>query len=51
MKGNMSEEASKTWAAQAARDRDAAIEQVKAALDENLKAQVIERLKEELNRQ
>ena len=51
MKGNMSEEAFKTWAAQAARDRDAAIEQVKAALDENLKAQVIERLKEELNRQ
>lgn len=51
MKGNMSEEAFKTWVAQAARDRDAAIEQVKAALDENLKAQVIERLKEELNRQ
>ena len=51
MKGNMSEEAFKAWAAQAARDRDAAIEQVKAALDENLKAQVIERLKEELNRQ
>ena len=51
MKGNMSEEAFKTWAAQAARDRDTAIEQVKAALDENLKAQVIERLKEELNRQ
>ena len=51
MKGNMSEEAFKTWAAQAARDRDATIEQVKAALDENLKAQVIERLKEELNRQ
>ena len=50
MKGNMSEEAFKTWAAQAARERDAAIEQVKAALDENLKAQVIERLREELNR-
>ena len=51
MKGNMSEEAFKAWATQAARDRDVAIEQVKAALDENLKAQVIERLKEELNRQ
>ena len=51
MKGNMSEGAFKAWAAQAARDRDAAIEQVKAALDENLKVQVIEQLKEELNRQ
>ncbi len=51
MKGNMNEEAFKAWATQAARYRDVAIEQVKAALDENLKAQVIERLKEELNRQ
>ena len=51
MKGNMSEEAFKTWAAQAARDRDAAIERLKAGADAALAAQVIERLKEELNRQ
>lgn len=50
MKGNMSEADFKSWAAQAARDRDTAIEQVKAALDENLKAQVIERLRDELNK-
>ena len=40
----------RVWAARAARDRDAAIEQMKAALDGNLKAQVIERPREKLNR-
>ena len=51
MKGNMSETEFKAWAVQAAADRDAAIEKVKVALDENLKAQVIDQLREELNRQ
>ncbi len=51
MKGNMSEEAFKAWAAQAAVERDTAIEQTKAAIDAAMKAQVIERLREELNRQ
>lgn len=51
MKGNMSESELKAWAVQAAADRDATIEKVKVALDENLKAQVIDQLREELNRQ
>jgi len=51
MKGNMTEEAFKDWAAQAAVERDTAIEQTKAAIDAAMKAQVIERLREELNRQ
>ena len=51
MKGNMSEVDFKAWAAQAARDRDAAIGQIKPEIDAALKAQIIERLKEELNRQ
>ncbi len=51
MKGNMSETAFKAWAAQAAVERDTAIEQTKAAIDATMKAQVIERLREELNRQ
>ena len=51
MKGNMSETDFKTWAAQAALERDAAIEKVKEALDEDLKAQIVEELREKLNRQ
>ncbi len=51
MKGNMSREDFNAWAAQAAAERDAAIKKVKEALDENLKAQIIEQLREELNHQ
>ncbi|WP_297983062.1 DUF6076 domain-containing protein [uncultured Oscillibacter sp.] len=50
MKGNMSEKDFKAWATQAARDRDTAIERLKAESDAALAAQVIERLREELNR-
>ncbi len=46
----MSEKDFKAWAAQAAEDRDVAIERVKSALDDALKAQVIKQLREELNR-
>lgn len=49
MKGNMSETDFKAWAAQAAADRDAAIEQITPEIDAILKAQIIERLREELN--
>ena len=51
MKGNMSETGFKTWAAQAAEERDAAIEKVKEASDEDLKAQIVEELREKLNYQ
>ena len=51
MKGNMSETEFKAWATQAASDRDAAIEQITPETDAELKAQIIERLREELNRQ
>ena len=51
MKGNMSESAFKAWGEQAAKDRDDAIEQVKKGLDTALAAQVIEQLREKLNRQ
>lgn len=51
MKGNMSESAFKAWGEQAAKDRDDAIEQVKKGLDATLAAQVIEQLREKLNRQ
>jgi len=51
MKGNMSETEFNAWAVQAAAERDTAIEQTKAAIDAAMKAQVIERLREELNRQ
>ncbi len=51
MKGNMSEADFKAWAAQAAADRDAAIEQIRPEIDAVLKAQIIEQLREELNRQ
>ena len=51
MKGNMSEAEFKAWGAQAAADRDAAIEQIKPGIDAALKAQIIERLRAELNRQ
>lgn len=50
MKGNMSETEFKTWAAQAAIDRDTAIEQITPKIDTVLKAQIIEWLREELNR-
>lgn len=49
MKGNMSETDFKTWAARAAAEKDAAIEKVKGALDEDLKAQIVEELREKLN--
>lgn len=49
MKGNMSEADFKAWTAQAARDRDDAIEQIKPKIDAALKAQIIERLREKLN--
>lgn len=51
MKGNMSESAFKAWGEQAAKDRDDAIERVKKGLDAALAAQVIEQLREKLNRQ
>ena len=51
MKGTISESAFKGWAAQAAVDRDAAIERIKPAMDAAMKAQIIERLRAELNRQ
>ncbi len=51
MKGNMSETDFKVWAAQAAADRDVAIEQIKPGIDAAVKAQIIERLREKLNRQ
>ncbi len=51
MKGNMSEGEFKTWASQAAVERDAAIEQMKAAINAAMKVQVAERLREKLNRQ
>lgn len=50
MKGNMSEADFKTWAGQAA-DRDAAIEQIKPKIDTMVGAQIIEQLREKLNRQ
>ncbi len=50
MKGNMSETEFKAWAAQAAVERDTAIEQTKATIDAAIKVQIIERLREELNR-
>lgn len=51
MKGNMSEADFKAWATQAAADRDAAIEQITPEIDAALKAQIIEQLREKLNRQ
>lgn len=51
MKGNMSETDFKAWATQAAADRDAAIEQITPEIDAALKAQIIEQLREKLNRQ
>ncbi|WP_297301778.1 DUF6076 domain-containing protein [uncultured Oscillibacter sp.] len=50
MKGNMSEDEFKAWGEQAAADRDAAIEQLKAAADAALSASIIQQLKENLNR-
>jgi len=50
MKGTMSEEEFKAWAAQAAVERDATIERIKAVFDEALRKQPIERLRETLNR-
>lgn len=40
----------KAWAVQAAADRDSAIKQIKPAIDTVLKAQIIEQLREKLNR-
>lgn len=51
MKGNMSEADFKAWAAQAAADRDAAIEQIKPSVDAVMKAYIINQLREKLNRQ
>ena len=51
MKINMSEADFKAWATQAAADRDAAIEQITPEIDAALKAQIIEQLREKLNRQ
>lgn len=51
MKGNMSREDFNAWAAQAAADRDAAIEQITPKVDAALKAQIVEQLREKLNRQ
>ncbi len=51
MKGNMSEAEFKAWATQAAADRDTAIEQIRERVDAALRAQIIERLREALNRQ
>ena len=51
MKGNMSETEFKAWAAQAAADRDAAIEQIKSSVDAVMKAYMINQLREKLNRQ
>ena len=49
MKGNMSETEFKAWAAQAAADRDAAIEQIKPSVDAVMKAYIINQLREKLN--
>ena len=51
MKGNMSLDAFKAWGAQAAADRDIAIEQIKPGIEAAVKTQIIEQLKEKLNRQ
>ena len=51
MKGNMSQEEFKAWAAQAAADRDTAIEQITPSVDAVMRAYIIERLREKLNRQ
>ena len=51
MKGNMSETDFKAWATKAIADRDAAIERIKPLYDEMMRAKIIERLREELNRQ
>ena len=46
----MSEAAFKAWGEQAAADRDAAIEQLRATTDAALSASIIQQLKEKLNR-
>ena len=51
MKGNMSEKDFKAWAAQAAADWDTAIEQITPSVDAVMRAYIIERLREKLNRQ
>lgn len=45
----MTEEAFRAWAMRAAADRDAAIAQIKPGVDAVLKAQIIERLRADLN--
>jgi len=49
MKGNMSREDFDAWVEQAAADRDTAIKQIRSS-DAEAKAQIIEQLREELNR-
>lgn len=49
MKGNMSEPAFRTWAAQAAADRDAALEQITPSTSAAVKAQIVEHLRKKLN--
>lgn len=51
MKGNISEADFKAWAAQAAADRDTAIEQITPEIDAAQRTQIIEQLREKLNRQ
>lgn len=50
MKGRMSREDFNAWAERAMADRDTTIEQLKAAADEALRAQLTEELREKLNR-
>jgi len=50
MKGNMSRDDFDAWVEQAAAERDIAIGQMKTVIDTAVRAQVIERLKEKLNR-
>lgn len=51
MKGNISEAEFKAWVAQAATDRDIAIERIKQGVDTMIRNKIVERLREELNRQ
>lgn len=50
MKGNMSQAEFKDWGEQAAAERDAALEQLKATADAALRASITQKLKEDLNR-
>lgn len=50
MKGSMSQAEFKAWGEQAAVERDAAIERLKTTADAALRASIIQKLKEDLNR-